>query len=790
MNISGCVRLLGALIVALAGGQFLPSFAMRAEAEQQFVVLGPIAEHQGEGTPDPAEFRKTRFDADLLAGVGGEAKIAASDKSTVQIAGKDLKWTTAIAVDGGTAGVIDLDKTLGRHEWAVTYAYTEIDADEAKQVILGLGSDDSVRVWLNGKLVHSKWIRRPLIVDQDLVPLQLRKGKNRLLLKVVNWTLGSAFSCHLVPDQVLSSMLARAVFRGDHASLKRLLGYGVSPETDTALGIKPIQIAKIHGDKLMTKTLLEAGAEDLAPPADPSVVTKAVFSDAAFDQLPGLCVLVARDGKVVFQGALGLADVESGRQLDADSKFRIGSITKQFTAAAILKLVEQGNISVNDKLSKYLPDFPRGDEVTIHQLLTHTSGIPSYTDDPKFFETVTKPISEETLIASFAGKEFTFEPGASFRYSNSGYFLLGNIVRKVSGKPLGDYLRDTFFDPLGMNDTGMHRVGIELDNEAIGYSVQGPKVERALDWAMSRAGGAGALYSTVGDLMKWNEAIFSGKVLKEETLRKAFTAVEASGAGMKYGYGWVIGQQRGLSMISHAGGLNGFQSNLVRFPDQKVTIIALHNASPAVPDLTPTSITTQLAELFLWQAMEPRETLEVNPNVSADVYERYVGRYDYGAAVMVVSKQGDRLFAQLTGQPQMEIFPATETKFFWKSVNASVEFLLDDDKNCTKVRHVQGSNDFEAKRLPDQAGLAPQQLDEYVGTYDYIQAKMKITRQGTQLTAQLSGQPAFPIFPTEKDTFEWKVVKAKIQFVRNANGKVTGAIHSQGGRDSKVAKIE
>jgi CubicO group peptidase (beta-lactamase class C family) len=786
MSFRGCLRSIGVTTAALIGFPLMAAMATRCEATERFAILGPIAGHQGEGTPDLAEFRKNSFEADLLAEAGGEAGIEASEGAVVKIAGKEFQWQPGIAADG----VVDLDATLGRHEWSVTYAYAEVDSDAAKKLVLGLGCDDSVRVWLNGELVHSEWAGRPLIVDQDLVPVNVRKGKNRLLLKVVNWSLGSAFSCRPVPEQVLTSMLARAVFRGDRESLEMLLGHSVSPNRKTALGIKPVQIAKIYGDEVMTKMLLDAGAEDLAPPTDPSVVTSAVFNDGEFDNMPGLCVLVARDGKIVFQGALGLADVESGRKLDTESKFLIGSITKQFTAAAILSLVDEGKISVDDPLNKYLADFPRGEDVTIHQLMTHTSGIPSYTDDPAFYGSVTKPTTEEELIATFAGKDFEFEPGSDFRYSNSGYFLLGHIVGKVSGKPLDDYLRETFFEPIGMEHTGMHRVGLELDNEANGYSVQGGTITPAIDWAMSRAGGAGGLYSTVGDLMKWNEAVFSGKVLQEETLRKALTAVKESGGGMKYGYGWMIGRQRGLPVISHAGGLNGFQSNLVRFPRQNVTIVALHNASPAVPDLTPTSITAHLADLFLWQQMLPRETLQFNPDVSPEVFERYVGRYDYGSAILEVTKDDDQLFAQLTGQPRFEIFPATETKFFWKAVDANAEFQIDSGGKCVGVHHVQGPNEFEAQKLTDQPRLAPSQLDEFLGIYDYKQAKMNITRHGAQLVAQLDGQPAFPIFPSGKDVFVWKIVEAKIKFLRDEDGRVTGAVHSQGGRDLDVDKIE
>ena len=157
---------------------------------------------------------------------------------------------------------------------------------------------------------------------------------------------------------------------------------------------------------------------------------------------------------------------------------------------------------------------------------------------------------------------------------------------------------------------------------------------------------------------------------------------------------------------------------------------------------------------------------------------------------MSVTKEGDQLFAQLTGQPRFEIFPATETKFFWKVVDANVEFLLDENGKCVEVHHVQGTNDFTAKRLLDQPRLATKRLDELVGVYDYKQAKMKITRQGNQLIAQLEGQQAFPIFPTASDVFVWNAVQAKIKFLRDENGRVINAIHSQGGIDLKVDKVE
>ena len=167
-------------------------------------------------------------------------------------------------------------------------------------------------------------------------------------------------------------------------------------------------------------------------------------------------MLVARDGKVLLSHGFGMADLSHDVPITPTTKFRIGSVTKQFTAAAILKLQEEGRLSVNDKLSKFFPDFPRGDEVTIHHLLTHTSGIKSFTSKPDFMATVTSPATSDQMIDSFKNDPFDFDPGEELSYNNSGYFLLGLIIEKVSGKSFNDYLRDTFFEPLGMHDTGVH----------------------------------------------------------------------------------------------------------------------------------------------------------------------------------------------------------------------------------------------------------------------------------------------------------------------------------------------
>ncbi len=176
------------------------------------------------------------------------------------------------------------------------------------------------------------------------------------------------------------------------------------------------------------------------------------------DGMPGVAVLVGRDGQILFQGGFGLADVEKKTPITPETKFRIGSVTKQFTAAAIMKLSEEGKLAIRDPLAKYFPDIPHAQEITLRHLLTHTSGLHSYTDRPDFFAGVVKPIAPADLIASMQKDEPDFAPGTNFRYCNTAYFLLGEIVAKVSGQSLGhdDYLRTTFFRALGMKDTGIY----------------------------------------------------------------------------------------------------------------------------------------------------------------------------------------------------------------------------------------------------------------------------------------------------------------------------------------------
>jgi CubicO group peptidase (beta-lactamase class C family) len=354
-----------------------------------------------------------------------------------------------------------------------------------------------------------------------------------------------------------------------------------------------------------------------------------------------------------------------------------------------------------------------------------------------------------------------------------------------------------------MNDTGVHDSSAILEHEAQGYSYEGGRLQKSANWDMSRAGGAGALYSTVEDLYRWNEALFSGRVLSEESLKAAFTPVTTkedesggeTGAAKDegYGYGWGIGRLRGLREISHGGGLHGFTSFLLRLPEKSFTAVVLANAVPPPPRLDTAAIAKEIAQLYLWREMESR-SLPTTAKVAAEVLETYTGRYDYVFAILTVTREGDRLFAQLTGQPRFEIFPKSQTEFFWKVVDAQVEFVKDDEGKVVKAVHRQGGQTIQAARIPDVtvAKVDPKLYDAYTGKYDYGDGKaiLTVTREGDRLFAQLTGQPRLEIFPKSQTEFFWKAVNAQVTFVKDQTGKVTKAIHEQAGRKFEAPRME
>jgi len=303
-------------------------------------------------------------------------------------------------------------------------------------------------------------------------------------------------------------------------------------------------------------------------------------------------ILVAVDGQVIYKGGYGLANMEWDLPNEANTKHRLGSVTKQFTAMLIMQQVEKGTLKLDVPITTYLPDYPKenGDKITLHHLLTHSSGIPNYTSFPGFFENTSRnPYTPEEFIQVFADSTLDFEPGAKFSYSNSGYFLLGAILEKVTESTYEELLHKDIFAPLGMEDTGFDHLETILKNRATGYEQVGPSeyVNSAyLDMSIPYA--AGSMYSTVEDLYTWDQALYTDKLISEKSKELMFTG-HVDAWSNQYGYGWGISEfwpdeEMGYQTIGHGGGINGFNTVIRRIPEHKNLVVLLNNTGGTVLD--------------------------------------------------------------------------------------------------------------------------------------------------------------------------------------------------------------
>ena len=291
-------------------------------------------------------------------------------------------------------------------------------------------------------------------------------------------------------------------------------------------------------------------------------------------------VLVARDGQVLFSKGYGMANLEWEVHNSPSTKFRLGSITKQFTAASILLLEERGKLKVEDTVKKHLPDAPAAwDKVTIFHLLTHTSGIPSFTSFPDYPKLKDFSTSPEKLVAWFRDKPLEFQPGEKWNYSNSGYVLLGYLIEKISGQSYESFLRENFFKPLGMKDTGYDSSSEIIPRRASGYTPgkNGPHNAEFIDMTIPFS--AGAIYSTTEDLLRWEQGLFGGKVLSAASLQKMTTPFKHD-----YAFGLGVHTVKGHKEIDHGGGIDGFNTHLSYYPEDKLTVVVLGNLNGKAPD--------------------------------------------------------------------------------------------------------------------------------------------------------------------------------------------------------------
>jgi CubicO group peptidase (beta-lactamase class C family) len=735
---------------------------------KDWLVLGPLKFGNGGTTPDESR-QKAAFDKNELTSIplkGG--KLPAS----VKIGGMEYSFKPVRSQDG----IIDFNALLGNTDYAIAYALAEIKLEAPMKAIMGVGSDDDIKIFLNGTLVHSNWIARALTPDDDIVVFDLKKGSNQILVEVQNITSGWSFAMRKIGSDVVNDHLVQSAGRGNLDDVKLLLDNGADINIQNAAGLTAYLSAMIHGREKVMDLLKEKGAKTDLPVPSLEKLADPVFAGAQSGVTPGVSVLIARDGQILYQKAFGYADVGNKVPVTPETKFRIGSITKQFIATAILKMQEEGKLSVEDKLSKFIPGFPRGDEVTIRHLLTHTSGIHSYTGRPNFLKYVTMPIAHAALVDTIRAYPYDFNPGDRYLYNNSGFFLLGYIIEKISGLSLADYLNENLFKPLGMNNTGVYTVTKLIDHEAYGYDMENGNIVKALNWDMSWAGGAGSLYSTAQDLYTWNEAVFNGKVLSAESMKAAFTpAVLNSGEKVEYGFGWSLSVFRGSKFISHGGGLHGFLSYIARQPEEKTTVVVLSNSTQPPSGINPTSNAFTLAELVLWKDMAKQSTVTSDVQVDEKILAGYTGRYDYGQGMILkVTLDGKQLYAQMTGQPNFPIFPASNTEFNWKVVDASIQFVTDETGKVTHAIHHQNGQVLEVKKMPEEPRVSvdPSLFDGYAGKYDGgNNLIIVVTKEGDKLYMQGPGLPKYQLIPASATEYFTEEIKARFTFKQDDSGK-------------------
>ena len=445
---------------------------------------------------------------------------------------------------------------------------------------------------------------------------------------------------------------------------------------------------------LLAAALLAAaplGAAGQAAAKDPAALMDAYLAAAhKIGRFSG-SVLVAHKGRVVLSKGYGMANYELDVPNAPETKFRLGSVTKQFTAMVILQLEERGKLKVTDTVKAFFPDYPSGEKITLHHLLTHTSGIPNLTDFPDYTKTQMLYTPALKSVEKFKALPLEFTPGEKFSYSNSGYILLGAVIEKATGRSYENVLRELVLEPLGMKDSGYDHAERVIKDRASGYEFPGDELLNASYIDMSIPHAAGALYSTTLDLYKWDRALYSDKLLSQAARERMFTPFKSG-----YAYGWFIGEFAKHKVIRHGGGIDGFTTDITRFPDDDACVVVLNNYKSGFTS----AISNAMAGYLFGEPVEfPKAKTVIE--VPAAVLDAYAGEYRLAEApvVFTIRREGDGLTVQVQGQPAAPLYAESETKFFMKTVGFDLTFVKDASGKVTHFVLVQGGRDMKANKI-------------------------------------------------------------------------------------------
>ncbi len=513
------------------------------------------------------------------------------------------------------------------------------------------------------------------------------------------------------------------------------------------------------------------------------------------DGEPGASIIVTRKGKPIFRKGYGMANIELGVKIEPHMVFRLGSITKQFTSVCILMLMEQGKLDLQDEITRFLPDYPtQAHTITVEHLLTHTSGIMSYTSMPEFMKYMRTDMSLDELINMFKLQPMDFAPGTRFNYNNSGYVLLGAIVEKASGIPYADFLKQNIFEPLGMKNTYFDMPQPLIPGRVAGYRAGANGYENADYISMTLPHAAGSMASTVDDMALWDAALYTEKLVKQESLKKAWTSYTLKdGTKTGYGYGWAVSDFQGHNMIIHGGGINGFVTDGFRFQDEEVYVCILTNCQREIPE----DLGFKIGALAVGKPYEEPKAIAFDPalyDLYQGVYTNKMVGYD-----MSVMKEGDELIAMMPTGSKEALIPLSKTEFATKGSVSRLVFDLDEKGRAQKVTlcgfYGPGmSADLTDKPLPSQrktVELAPAVYERYAGEYELAPGmliSMRVEENG--LVTQVPGQPTIPLFAETEVLFFAKDAPIEIEFKLDSGSKVTGAVLKQAGQEMPMKKVK
>jgi CubicO group peptidase (beta-lactamase class C family) len=525
-----------------------------------------------------------------------------------------------------------------------------------------------------------------------------------------------------------------------------------------------------------------------------------LFAEWDHPDRPGAALAVIRNGSIVYKRGYGCANLEYDVPITPSTVFHVASVSKQFTAFAIALLAQQGKLSLDDDIRKYLPEMPDfGQTIIIRHLVHHTSGLRDQWEllviaGWRMDDVITK---EHILKMARHQRELNFEPGQEHLYCNTGYTLMAEIVERVTGQPFREYTDENIFKPLGMTSTHFHDDHQEIvKNRAYSYSadtvldgsalalwqgqrVQGEKEGGFKKSVLSYANvGATSLFTTVKDLARWAQNFDDQRVGGAAVIEQMHQrGVLNDGKEIDYAFGLVIGDHKGLKTVSHSGGDAGYRSHLVRFPDQQFAVAILSNLGA----FNPQRLALQVADVYLADHLAPEAAKETEAEADLATYDAYIGNYMFPLGILSIAKEDGRLVAELADLPKLELLPESEDRFSVPDFGMTVSFQRDEAGEVTQLTVHQGGQDTPAKKI-EPLTLTPEQLAEFEGEYysDELGTTYTLVVEDGQLVAQHRRHDDVSLIPAFVDQFSGEKPRlAKVHFVRDKD-KIVGFRLSSG----------